>query len=75
MRELIERQSHWEKKTSPEPRMKSPVVRFSAMGLMICSVWICFSLSTSRSVRNVASLSTLTLEHLHTLGAFQKPTK
>lgn len=36
--ELIEMQSQWEKRVSSEPRMKSPVVRFSAMGLMICSI-------------------------------------
>lgn len=36
--ELIEMQSQWEKRTSSEAGMKSPVVRFSATGLMICSI-------------------------------------
>ncbi len=36
--ELMEMQSQWEKRTSSDPRMKSPVVRFSATGLMICSI-------------------------------------
>lgn len=38
MSELMEMQSQWEKRTSSEPRMKSPAVRFSAMGVMICSI-------------------------------------
>ena len=54
--ELIEMQSQWEKRTSSEPRMKSPVVRFSAMGLMICSIWICISLLISRSALKMVSL-------------------
>lgn len=60
--ELMEMQSQCEKRTSSEPRIKSPVVRFSAMGLMICSIWICSSLLTSRSARNIVSLTMLTSE-------------
>lgn len=66
--ELMEMQSQWEKMMSSEPRMRSPAVDFSAMGLMSCSIWICISLLTSCSARNMASLTTLTLERFGKLG-------
>ena len=66
--ELMEMQSQCEKRTSSEPRIKSPVVRFSAMGLMICSTRICISLLTSCSARNMVSLIVLSSRYFSRLG-------
>ena len=57
MKELMERQSQWERRAS-SACMKSPLRRFEAMGLMICSSWIWMSLLRARSARKMVSLQT-----------------
>ena len=73
MSELMERQSQWERRASSAAGMKSIVVLFAAMGLMICSSAIWTSVLMLRSAREMVSFANVQ-SHLFK-GFFRKLTE
>ena len=69
MKELMGRQSQWERRASAAAGMKSPVGRFEAMGLMICSSCIWTSILMVRSARMMVSFVNVDVEMIFVLGA------
>ena len=69
MKELMERQSQWERRASAAAGMKSPVGRFETMGLMICSSCIWTSVLMFGPARKMVSFVNVDVEMIFVLEA------